>query len=722
MKTKKNKGFDRRAFIEISVKSAAGIGLASLPILNHSCFTSKPEKTVYGACYHDCPDRCSWKVTTLGNKVTDFQASQDNPYTAGKLCDKMVNFPNDVTFHPDRILTPLKRAGEKGKREFVKISWEQAISEVASKLKTIIAKKGGEAILPYSFGGNQGLVQSEAIPNRFFAHIGASQLQRTICGSAAVAGIMATNGQTTGVLPEDIVHSRYIILWGTNTVLSNQHLWPFIQKAKGNGAKIVVVDPFQSQTSAEADWHIQPLPGTDTALALGLMHVIIAENLHDQNYIDQYTLGIEELTKHVQKYDPNTVAQITGLEKESIIELARTYAKSNPSLIRVLIGMEHQANGASAFRAVAMLPVLTGAWRHFGGGLMHMTYELSGMALNWDSIIPQSLANPKTRSINMIQLGKALNDQGMDTGIDALIVFNSNPAVTTPNQNLIRKGLQREDLLTVVSEHFMTDTASYADYVFPATTVLENWDILDSWGTPYININEPALEPIGEAKPNSELFRLLSREMGFKESYLYESDIDIVKKTLDGTHEYLKGITFESLRKTGWAKINVPDKWMPHAEGNFKTSSGKCHFYDPKIEPSLPDYQPIHYSKGEIAKYPLQLLTIKTPRYFLNSSHANVDYLIKKEGKPYLEINENDAAIRNITDGDDIHVFNQRGKVFLTARIGNKVKKGVVCMPQGYWPSLVRGGSSANALTNDLLTDMGGGGALQEARVEVVKI
>ena len=722
MDSKKNKGIDRRKFIGISAKGTAAISLASLPVLS-GCANKEAATTVFGACYHDCPDRCSWKVTSLGNKIMDFQASKNNPYTAGTLCNKMVSFPHDVTFHPDRILSPLKRSGAKGSGAFIKISWGQAIREVAAALKDIIDKKGGEAILPYSFGGNQGLVQGKAISNRFFAHIGASQLERTICGNAAVAGVLAANGQTTGVLPEDIIHSRYIVLWGTNPMLSNQHLWPFIQKAKSKGAKIITIDPFQSKTSTESDWHIQPRPGTDTAFALGMMHVILKENLQDQKYIDNYTLGIEELKEHVRNYDPETVAKITGLEKETISAFARAYAAGTPSLIRVLIGMEHQVNGASAFRAVAMLPALTGAWRHFGGGLMHMTYELFGEALNWESIqLPMELSNPKTRLINMIELGKALNTTEINPTIDALFVYNSNPAVTTPNQNLVRKGLERNDLLTIVSEHFLTDTARYADYIFPATSVLENWDILDSWGTPYLNINEPAIEPLGESKPNSELFRLLAHEMGFEEAYLYQSDIDIVKKTLESKHEYMEGISFESLRKTGGQKLNLPEKWMPHAEGNFKTSSGKCHFYDADKEQSLPDFIPIEYSAKDMKQYPLHLLTIKTPKNFLNSSHANVNHILEKEGKYYLEVHPKDAAIRNITEGDELKVFNQRGRVFITARISTKVKKGVVCMPQGFWPSLLKGESSANALTNDLLTDMGRGGAIQEAKVEVVKV
>lgn len=723
MEKKKNNTIDRRTFIEVSALGAAGISFAPLTSLS-SCTTSEDvTKTVFGACYHDCPDRCSWHITTANNQVIAFEANKNDPYTAGKLCDKMVDFPKDVTFHPDRILTPLKRTGPKGTGAFEPISWEQGIDEIAIKVKDIIKQKGGEAILPYSFGGNQGLVQRGALANRFFARIGASQLERTICGDAAVAGVLATNGQTTGVLPEDFIHSRYIVLWGTNPMLSNQHLWPLIQRAKNNGAKIITVDPFQSKTSIESDWHIQPQPGTDTALALGLMHVILRENLHDKEYTDSYTIGLDQLLQHVQKYDPLTVSQITGLEEETIVTFAKEYANSSPSLIRVLIGMEHQVNGASAFRAVAMLPALTGAWRHHGGGLMHMTYELFGEALNWEGVnLPKEMANPTTRKINMIELGKALNNTELNPAIHGLFIYNSNPAVTTPNQNLVVKGLERDDLCTVVLEHFMTDTARYADYIFPATTVLENWDVLSSWGTPYLNINEPAISPLGEAKSNAEFFRLLAKEMGFKEGYFHVSDLDMVKETLKSEHEYMKGISFQTLRKKGGQKLNLPDKWMPHANGNFKTSSGKCHFYDPEMEQPLPEYIPHNYQDEFRKQYPLHLLTIKTPENFLNTSHANIDRLVKAEGGFYLEIHPNDASKRDIQDGDELKVYNPRGRVFITARISQKVTPGVVCMPQGFWPSRLKGGSSANALTNDLLTDLGRGGAIQEAKVEVVKM
>lgn len=714
----------RRKFINLSVQGTAALGV-SLPLLTSLGCEEASAKTVHGACYHDCPDTCSWKVTVEKDRVTKFEASSDNPYTAGKLCNKMNEFPMDVTFHPDRILTPLKRIGVKGKGEFEPISWDKALREVAEQLKTIIQEKGAEAVLPYHFAGTEGKIQGNALSNRFFARLGATQLERHICGETASVGVLATNGKTTGVLPEDIVHSRYIICWGTNTAVSNQHLWPLIETARQKGAKLVVIDPFKSQTALLADWHIQPMPGTDTALALAMMHVILTENLHDQDYIQNYTVGIDELHAHVQQYSPERVANLTGLDPEAIKKLAREYATASPSLIRVLIGLEHQANGGSGFRAIAMLPALTGAWKEFGGGLMHYTYELFGEAWNWERLNFFETIPRNTRTVSMIQIGRVLNDPSMKPGIHAMFVYNSNPAVIAPDQNKVIKGLERDDLLTVVLEHFMTDTARYADYIFPATTQLEHWDLLDSWGQTYINLNEPALEPRGQSKPNSEFFRLLAKEMGYEEEYLFESDLDIIKQTLNSSHEYMKGISFDSLRKTGWARLALPEKWMPHAKGNFGTPSGKCEFYSASQQAAggtfLPEYKPVEYSAEELEKYPLHLLTVKSSKNFLNSSHANVDRLRRSEGKFRLDIHPRDAEARGISDGDPIRVFNQYGEVVLAAQVGEKVRPGVVCMPQGFWKSLVEGGSTANALTRDLLTDMGRGAALHESRVEIVK-
>jgi anaerobic selenocysteine-containing dehydrogenase len=716
----KNKKLSRRKFINIGI----GVGLSQA--FGNSILASTAATTVHGACYHDCPDTCSWTVTAVGQTITQFEASKTNPFTAGKLCSKMENFPNDVTFHPDRILKPLKRIGQKGKGEFKPVSWDQAINEISTKLKSIINEKGGEAVLPYSFAGTEGLIQKDSISSRFFARIGATRLERNICGDAAAAGVMVTNGDTTGVLPEDIVHSRYIILWGTNPVVSNQHLWPLILKARQNGAKVVVIDSFQSQSAMVADQHIQPMPGTDVVLALGMINVILSEKLQDQDYINQYTSGFQELKEYVKNYDPESAAKITGLDQATIITLAREYAKASPTLIRVLIGLEKHASGGNAYRAIAMLPAITGAWKYLGGGLMHFTYELFGKALNWERLtLAGKIAKTETRSVNMIQIGRALN-HSTNPPIHALFVYNSNPAVIAPDQNQVIKGLKREDLLTVVLEHFVTDTALYADYVLPATSQLEHWDLMESWGQNYINLNQPVISPRGESKSNTEIFRTLARAMDFKEPYFSESDIDIIKHTLNSKHPYMKGITFESLMENGWARLQLPTPWIPHVHGNFATESGKCEFFTKdaakKNLSPLPEYKPVVYSSAELKKYPLQLMSIKSTSNFLNTSHANVKHLIAKEGTYYLDLHKDDAELRGVVDGDQVRIFNDHGQVLATARIKNKVRQGIVCMPQGFWPSLLKGGSSVNALTNDRLTDIGDGSALQETRVEVSKV
>jgi anaerobic selenocysteine-containing dehydrogenase len=424
------------------------------------------------------------------------------------------------------------------------------------------------------------------------------------------------------------------------------------------------------------------------------------------------------LTDHVRPWTPEASAAATGLDPDEIVALSREYARASPSLIRVLIGLEHHASGGSACRAVAMLPALTGAWREHGGGLMNMTYELGGTALNWTGLdLPERLRDVETRTINMIRIGRALTDSTLDPPIRALIVFNANPAVTMPDQNAVLRGLAREDLLTVVVEHFVTDTARYADYVFPATSVLENWDLLTSWGTPYVHLNEPAIEPLGEARTNTAFFRALAHALGHDDADLHLEDLDVVRSLLDSDHPYLEGITFERLREEGWARLRVPDPWMPHAEGNFKTPSGRCRFVAPDLDPPLP--LPSTLSEEERSRYPIQLLTVKTPARFLNSSHANIDRLRRAEGAPRLDLDPADARARGLADGATVRVFNDRGEVRLRLRISDRVRPGVACMPQGYWASLVEGGSTANALTSDATNDLGGGAALQSARVQV---
>ncbi|MEM7769943.1 MAG: molybdopterin oxidoreductase family protein [Cyanobacteria bacterium P01_A01_bin.37] len=683
---------------------------------------------IQGACPHDCPDTCAWQVTVEDGVATKLVGDPDHPFTRGGLCGKVSHYLERV-YSPDRILYPMRRVGPKGSGEFQRVSWEEALTAIGDRLSAIIQTDGAPAILPYSYLGTLGLVHGQSMDRRFFARLGASRLQRDICGGAAAAGLTTTQGTAVGMLPEDLQHSQMIILWGTNTVVTNVHLWYFIRKAKAKGATIVVIDPLKTRTAMQADWHLRPMPGTDTALALGMMHVIVAETLHDDDYVARYTLGFEALCQRLKDYSPERVAALTGLKAEDIIRLARLYTSTRPSAIRLLVGMEHHANGAMMFRTIACLPALTGAWRDRGGGLIRATGGYFEQALNLAAVEMPELEDPSIRVINMVRLGQALTDSTLSPPINALMVYNSNPAATAPEQNRILAGLQREDLFTVVHEQFLTDTARYADYVLPATTEVEHLDLIPSWGHTYLTLNVPAIAPVGEAMSNAELFRQLAQQMGLTESYVQDSDEDIVRTALDSNHPLLNGITFEHLQHEGWAPLNFPDDWRPFATGNFPTPSGKCEFYaaslqDYGIDP-LPTFTPARESvMGDpalAARYPLALITAKSASNFLNSSYANLPRHLRMEREPLLEIHPDDAEQRGISDGEWGQVFNDRGQITIRIRVGDRVRPGVVSMPSGWWASLSPDGSSANALTADGLSDWGNGGDFYDTLVEVVK-
>jgi anaerobic selenocysteine-containing dehydrogenase len=573
------------------------------------------------------------------------------------------------------------------------------------------------------------LIQSGSIANRFFARLGASRLQRDICGNTGGAGIYQTNGSSVGILPEDVVHARFIILWGTNTIVTNLHLWPFIREAKARGATIVVIDPQQTRTAAAADWHVQPLPGSDSALALGMMHVIVAEGLHDPDYIADHTIGFEPLRERLADYPPERVAALTGLDADEITRLARAYATTRPSLIRTLVGMEHRAHGAMTFRTVACLPALVGAWRELGGGHLHMTAGLHLSALNTAAVDMPELEDPSIRQINMVQIGRALTDPALDPPIQALVVYGSNPAVIAPSQALVLAGLRRDDLFTVVHEQFLTDTARHADYVLPATTQIEHLDLMWSWGHAYLALNQPAIEPLGEALSTTEFFRRLAARMGLAEPYLQDSDELTIRAALDSDHPYLDGITFERLQAEGWARLSLPEPWLPFAEGGFRTWSGKAELYSEKLAGRGFDPLPTHTPAAEqptdpaqAARYPLALIAAKSALHFLNSSYAALPHHRRAEREPLLEIHPRDAAARGIEDGDVVRAFNERGAVDLHARVGERVRPGVVSMPFGWWPSHCAGGTSANVLTPDGLSDWGGGGDFHDVYVEVTRM
>lgn len=684
---------------------------------------------VRGGCPHDCPDTCAWQVSVRDGKAVKLVGDPDHPFTHGVLCAKVSHYLERV-YSQNRVLFPLRRTGLKGEGAFERVSWATALEGIAERLRQVVEDAGPTAILPYSYMGTQGLIQGSSMDRRFFARLGASRLDRTICGSTGGAGVEATLGTYTGILPQDVVHSRFIILWGTNTIVTNLHLWPLIRKAQASGAKVVVIDPIKTRTADSADWHIRPMPGTDSALALGMMHVIVEEGLYDDEYVARYTLGFRRLRERLEEYPPGRVARLTGVGSRQVVRLAREYATTPPSLIRTLVGMEHHANGAMTLRTIACLPGLVGAWRDPGGGLLHMTWSLHADALNVKALEMPELHEGGSRTINMIQLGQALTDPSLEPPIKALIVYNSNPATTAPHQNLVLKGLERRDLFTVVLEQFLTDTARYADYVLPATTQVEHWDLLPSWGHTYLTLNRPAISPQGEALSNTEIFRRLAAHMAFDEPYLRHSDEALVRTALASDHPYLREVTFERLVKEGWAPLSLPKDRRPFAEGGFPTPSGRCEFYAESLAKEgldpLPSYTPPRPGPGGdpklAARYPLALLTAKSALHILNSSYANMPRHLKAEREPLLLMHLRDATDREIEDGERVRVYNDRGEVRIHVRVGDLVRPGVVSMPSGWWASLSPGGSSANALTSDGLSDLGGGGDWHDTRVEVTRL
>jgi len=674
---------------------------------------------VKGACPHDCPDQCGWEVVVQNGRAIEVIGDSSHPFTDGTLCTKLKRFAERV-YSDKRVLYPMRRVGVKGAGEFERVTWDTALADIASRLKASIADHGPLSIMPYSFAGTIGLLQRHA-GGVFFRHMGATGVEGDYCGNVAYAGVAQTNGALVGVLPEDVVHSRFIVLWGTNTVVTNLHMWSsVIRRAKQRGAKVVVIDPVKTRTAERADWYIQIEPGTDAALALGMMHVIVRDGLCDEDYIERYTLGFERLCERLEDYPPQRVAEITGVSSNDIEALARGFATGKPALLRLLVGMERYAEGAAAFRAIACIPSLTGAWRERGGGLCHFTVDLFHESLNADAIWRPDKVAPPPRSIHIAQLGKALTGD-MDPPIHCLFVYNSNPVVSAPNQNLVLRGLQRDDLFTVVHEQFMTDTARYADYVLPATTQIEHFDLMPSWGQPYLVLNKPAIEPVGEAIANTELYRRLAREMGYDDDHLFTSDEQIIRGILDSDHPYLDGISYETLERDGWARLNLGDDWRPLARGEFKTSSGKCEFYSESLieqggDP-LPGYIP-RQEPDPNGEFPLRLVSAKTAHHGLNSQYINLQR-DRADRDAAIEINPSDAAVRNIVTGDAVTVFNDRGRVELHATVSDNTASGVVSMAFNWWPHNTANGSSANALTADGLSSIGIGSDAFDTFVEV---
>ncbi|MFS0775244.1 molybdopterin oxidoreductase family protein [Neobacillus sp. 3P2-tot-E-2] len=665
-------------------------------------------------CSLDCPDQCGLLLHKVDGRVVKVEGDPEHPVTKGNICNKVRNMAERL-YDENRLKYPMKRIGAKGEGKFERISWDEAIATITSKWKTLIETEGPESILPYSFYGNMGLLNAEGMDRRFFHRLGASQLDRSICSSAGSVGYRYTMGGSYGIDPEDTIHSKLIIFWGINAASTNMHQVALAQKArKQNGAQIVVIDVHKNQTGRLADWFIPILPGTDSALALGLMHILFAENLVDSTFLHQYTVGYEELREHVIQYDPATVSGITGVPVEDIYKLARMYGKTSPSFIRIGNGPQHHDNGGMFVRTVSCLPALTGQWLIKGGGAIKGN---SGyLSVNTTKLqLPRLLKNKQTRVVNMNLLGEALLTA--DPPVKSLYVYSSNPAVVAPEGNKVRKGLEREDLFVVVHDLFLTETAKYADILLPATSSFENTDIYTSYWHHYIQIQQPVIEAYGESKSNVDVFRLLAKGMGFEEAAFEDTEAEMIAQALNQpANPYLQGIDYETLVEKHFMKAEVTPLFL----GKLRTPIGKIELYSKRMKangyPPLPTYTPL-VNDGE---HPYQF--IPAPNHnFLNSTFSNNQKHISLEKEPRLYMNSKDAKSSGIEDGDQVRVWNQRGECLLKVTVGENVLPGVV-VTQGLWADLDGSKQLVNTLTPDRIADMGGGATFFSGRVSVEKI
>ncbi|NQY57544.1 MAG: molybdopterin-dependent oxidoreductase [Ilumatobacteraceae bacterium] len=702
--------------------------------------TVTDSRLVHGVCHHDCPDSCGWSVTVESNDSSDpvavaLRGNREHPYSQGELCPK-VNRMLDRVYSPDRLLTPLRRTGPKGAGTFEPISWDDALATIAQRTHQVIDEHGPEAVLPFSDAGNQGVLAMMGLSSRFFGHMGATRLIRAICGPTVGAGMSMTNGTGRAMDPAELEHSRLIILWGTNTRLTNRHLWPTIERARAAGAQLVVIDPLRTMTAeavdeARGDRFVQPRPGTDVALMLAMMRVIIHEGLTNTEWVDAHTVAFDELVAAVEEWSPARAAEVTGVDADTIVELARDYATTTPAAIRTLVGAEHHENGAMFFRTMACLPALTGAWAERGGGIAKSVGSYSDALLDVQAFhrpdLDVRIDGELPRVVNMSRLGEVLTsahaafDDG--PGIHALFVWNCNPLVIVPNAEAIRRGLERDDLFTVVHEQFLTDSARYADIVLPATTQIEADDVMLPWGHLWATWNGAAIPPVGESCSNTELFRRLAGAMGYTEPTLFDDDETLLRNGFPT-------IDLDELRTTGWLRVPYPDDGRPFGDGDFETASRRVEFASDLLEqigqPRVPTYVPPRESPGgdpDLATlFPFQLLTPKHHVRFLNSSYPQLPKHGPPEGGPFVEVHADDAQELGVSEGSEVRVWNQRGSLQLPVRISTRVRPGLVAVPFGWWRDHHDHHGTANSLTNDTLTEWGGGVAYSDTLVDVAPV
>ncbi len=670
--------------------------------------------TVLGTCHHDCPDSCGWQVTTdEAGTAVQLRGNPAHPFSKGELCPK-VNRMLDRVYSPDRVLHPLRRVGAKGEGRFEQITWAEALQEIGDQFRSIIAEHGSEAIMPYVSAGNQSLL-ALMFGERFWHHLGATRVTGALCGATAGAGAATTNGTGKALDPSEMVHSKLIILWGTNTRLTNRHLWPTIEAARADGAQVIVIDPLRTITADSADWFLQPLPGTDVALMLAMMHVLIRDELVDREWVDAHTIGFDDLAAHVAEWTPPHAAQVCGLDAADIERLAQMYGTIRPSAIRTLIGAEHHEHGAMFFRTLACLPALVGAWRDRGGGFARSVGVWGNGVVDGVKLTrPDLLAGRRPREVVMPELARALTDPSMSPPLKAVVMIGVNAMVSVPDTELLRRGLARDDLFTVVHEHFITDTARYADIVLPATTQIEALDATSSWGHLYLGWNEPAIEPLGEAVSNAELHRRLAGAMGYTESALFEDDLTVLR-------DILPDVDVEALRSTGFVRVPYPEDGRAFGDGVFPTASGRVELRCDDLahigQPVLPTYQPP--AERPDSEHPFALLTPKQHTRFLNSSYSHLPKHGPLEGNPFVEMVAADAERLGLADGDHARVHNRRASLELPVKITERLRAGVVAVPWGWWGHQHTDGRVANALTNATLTDWGGGVAYYDTAVAV---
>jgi anaerobic selenocysteine-containing dehydrogenase len=685
---------------------------------------------VRATCPHDCPDTCALLVTVEDGVATAVKGDPDHPTTAGVLCTKVARYA-ERTYHEDRLLHPLRRVGKKGEGKFERISWEEALATIADKLKAI-AVRAPEAILPYSYCGTMGLVQGESMSSRFFNQIGASLLDRTICATAGFTGYKYTIGASVGTDMEQFQNARLILIWGGNPIASNLHFWTRAQEAKRNGAKLIAIDPYRSLTAEKCHQHIALLPGTDAALALGLMHVLIKEDLLDHDYIASYTLGFEQLKQRAAEWTPERTAGTCGISVAEVVDLARLYGTmaraGEPVAIRTNYGVQRVRGGGMSVRNMACLPALVGAWRHPAGGIQ--LSSSGSFPTNKPALQRPDLLKRLPRTINMTTIGDDLlrpSSPEFGPEVEAVIVYNANPLAIAPDSAKVMAGFAREDLFTVVLEHFQTDTVDYADIVLPATTQLEHIDAHTSYGHLYMMANNAAIAPMGEAKANTEIFRLLAAAMGFDDPCFKDSDDDLAAIAFNAQDVRAIGFDWEALKQKGWQKLHMPE--APFAQGGFLTPSGKCEFYSAQMAADgldplptyLPPYESVASNPELAARYPLAMIS-PPARNFLNSTFVNVKSLRSAEGEPHLDIHPNDSAARGIADGDMVRIFNDRGTFIAKARVTDKARAGLVVGLSVWWKKLGRDGKNANEVTSQQLTDMGRAPTFYDTLVQVERV